>query len=70
MTGRLDTSYSRLCILGKEYNVPRLVDFLKLYEKYLHFSGGIHFFERSVLSILLLSSTSLASSLSPNLVSL
>ena len=70
MTEWPGASYSLLCILGKKYNFPRFADFLKLYKKYLHSFGEIHFFTRSFLNILLLSSTSLTSSLSPNLTSL
>ena len=67
-TFSLGTSYSLLCILGKKYNFPRLVGFLKPYEKHMHCSGEIHFIERSLLSTVLLSSISFTSSLlSPNL---
>ena len=42
MTGRPSTSYS-YCVSKAKDSFSRLVEFLKLYEKYLHSSGEIHF---------------------------
>ena len=59
ITGLLGTELKRLCILGRKYNFPRLVVFLKLQVKYLSSFSDSNLRLHNRINILLLLSSKL-----------